>query len=431
MTGLTAEQRGENDVFDIGFGPMVPDQEIMRTGRVAASAYHSADRLAAEKRVFRKSWLNVARDEEIPKAGDWLTFDLAIGDTSILVVRGKDGRVRAFHNMCTHRGTKLAWGESGHAGQFVCPYHAWTFDTDGRLRGVPASQCFPHVDRDASGLTPIAVDIWAGFIFVNLDPTPGIGLREWLGPVARMLDGAPFADYPLACRLRGTMKANWKLYVESQSEAYHVSTLHSRTVKDFIHCRERPFGDYVGLESLGAHRRATSPRNPGYGPDPRKPFQSFAFGSLPHLFLNESANDGVFSNVDINKDKVDYWGVELYQIFPNFGLNLSRNGFWCTFGWPLTEDTGIWEARYYFQAPATRRERMGTEYSLLFNRDTLMEDVICAEQQQAMLASGARDHIQFGEIEYVLRHEAAVWEAVIDRMEAPGLSRIAPARIRA
>lgn len=419
MANLTADQCGENDFFDIGFGAMRPDQDIMRTGQVSTEAYTSQSRLKAERHVLRKSWLNIARVEELSKAGDWLTFDLAFANTSVLLVRGKDGAIRAFHNMCTHRGTKLAWRESGHGMQFVCPYHAWTFDTEGKLRGLPAAQCFPHVDREASGLTPITMEIWAGFIFINLDPTPEIGLHEWLGPITGMLDGAPFGEYPLACRLTGTMKANWKLYVESQSESYHVGSLHQLTVKDFICSPGAPHGIYCGLESLGAHRRATSPRNPAYGPDSRKPLQNFAFGSLPHLFLADSGKqEGVFADVNVNKDNVDYWGVELYQIFPNFGLNMSRNGFWCTFAWPLTEDTAVWEARYYFQPPKTRKERMGLEYSLLFNRDTLMEDVICAEQQQSMLASGARDFIQFGELEYVLRHEAAVWQAVVASFDA-------------
>lgn len=425
MTGLTAAQCGEGDFFDIGFGPMIPDQDIMRTGRVPTEAYSAPSRLAAERQVFRRSWLNVARVEELPRAGDWLTFDLAFANTSALVVRGGDGEIRAFHNMCTHRGTKLVWGESGHGKQFVCPYHAWTFDGEGRLRGLPASQCFPDVNRETSGLTPVTLDIWEGFIFINLDPVPGIGLREFLGPVAPMLDGAPFGDYKLACRLTGTMKANWKLYVESQSEAYHVGSLHRLTVKDFICSPAAPHGIYRGLDSLGAHRRATSPRNPNYGPDARKPLQNFAFGSLPHVFLNDNGSrEGAFAGVDVNKDGIDDWGVELYQLFPNFGLNMSHNGFWCTFGWPLTEDTGIWEARYYFQAPTTRKERFGLEYSLQFNRDTLMEDVICAEQQQATLASGAREFIQLGELEYILRHEAAVWHSVVEGMTEPQATNV-------
>jgi phenylpropionate dioxygenase-like ring-hydroxylating dioxygenase large terminal subunit len=421
VTGFNVDQLGERDVFDIGFGAMVPDQRTMRTGHVPVEAYVSEERFEIERSVFRASWLNVARLEEIPNPGDWLTQDLAIGNTSVLLVRGKDGDVRAFHNMCTHRGTKLVWGRKGHAGQFICPYHAWSFDTHGALRGIPARDCFPGLDRDKSALKPITVDVWEGFVFIHLDPSPRVGLREWLGPLPKMLGDAPFGEYTLACRLSGEMKANWKLFVESQSEGYHVQSLHRLTAKDFVSSRERPFGDYCGLQSLGAHRRATSPRNLDYQPTPGRRVINLAFSSLPHLFLRENDDpSGPFGKCDINKDRVDYWGVELFQVFPNFGINIAYNGFWCTYAWPVTPETCIWEARYYFRPTGSRSERLGIEGSLAFNRDTLLEDVACVERQQEMMRSGGCKTIQFGENEYILRHEAAVWQAVVNSFPQAG-----------
>jgi phenylpropionate dioxygenase-like ring-hydroxylating dioxygenase large terminal subunit len=396
---------------------MVPDQATMRTGHVPVDVYFSEERFAIERQVFLRSWLNMGRVEEIPNPGDWLVHDLAIASTSIIVVRGKDDKIRAFHNMCSHRGAKLVWENKGSSVQFVCPYHAWTYGADGALRGVPAPDCFPDIDRAASGLTAINLDIWEGFIFINLEPEPHCSLREWLGPVATMLAGGPFGEYSLACRLSGEMKGNWKLSVESQSEAYHLQTLHKRTAKDFVASRQDPYGHYFGFQSLGAHRRASSPRNLEYAQDPAKQIQNLAFASLPHMFLRDAEDaGGPFAKTDINRTKGENWGVELFQIFPNLGLDISYNGFWVTLAWPLTPETSIWEARYYFRNPQTRRERFGTEGALAFNRDTLLEDVVCCEKQQEMMRSGARDFIQFGWNEYILRHEAAVWQAVADRI---------------
>jgi phenylpropionate dioxygenase-like ring-hydroxylating dioxygenase large terminal subunit len=411
MNQISPKERGESDVFDIGFGPMVPDQKTMRTGHVPVGVYFSEERFAIERQVFRRSWLCLGRVEEIPRQGDWLVQDIAIASTSVLVVRGRDDRIRAFHNMCSHRGTRLVWGEKGNAARFVCPYHAWTFGTDGALHGLPASECFPDIDRDSSALKPIAAELWEGFIFVNLEENPSVSLSRFLGPVATMLAGAPFGEYSLACRLSGPMRANWKLSVESQSEAYHVQTLHRLTAKDFVSSRQDPFGHYFGRQSLGAHRRASSPRNLDYAPDPGKPIQTLAFGSLPHMFLRDADDPGgPFAKTDINRAKAANWGV---------GLDLSYNGFWCTLAWPVTAETCIWEARYYFREPRTRRERFGTEGALAFNRDTLLEDVVCCEKQQEMMRSGGRAFIQFGENEYILRHEAAVWQAVADRLAQP------------
>jgi phenylpropionate dioxygenase-like ring-hydroxylating dioxygenase large terminal subunit len=417
MSKIGAMDLGQSAVFDIGYGPMVPDQHVLRTGHVPVDVYYSEERFEIEREVFNHSWLNVGRVEEIPNPGDWLVHELAIGSTSVLVVRGKDNQVRAFHNMCAHRGVKLVWGDKGNSGQFVCPYHAWTYGSDGALRGVTARECFPNLNQEASGLKPIALDVWEGFIFINLDSKPRRTLREWLGPVVDILAGAPFGEYSLGCRLSAEMKGNWKLNVESQSEGYHVQALHRLTARDFVASRQDPFGHYFGLQSLGAHRRASSPRNVDYAPDPAKPVQTLAFGSVPHLFLREEDDaGGPFAKTDINRTKAANWGVELFQIFPNFGLDISYNGFWCTYAWPVTAETCIWEARYYFRKPSTRRERFGTEGTLAFNRDTLVEDVLCSEMQQAMMRSGGREFVQFGENEFVLRHEAAVWEAVADRL---------------
>ncbi len=100
-----------------------------------------------------------------PNAGDWHSLDY-IGE-SVIVVRGADQVLRAFTNVCRHRGSRLVDGSSGCAKKLVCPYHAWTYDLDGRLTGVPDSASYPTLDKDKAGLVPVDMEIWRGFIFVR------------------------------------------------------------------------------------------------------------------------------------------------------------------------------------------------------------------------------------------------------------------------
>src|SRR3546814_6526227 len=102
-----------------------------------------------------------------------------------------DDQILSFHNICAHRALKLVWGEIGCDKRFVCPYHAWSYDTDGKLRGIPDRQAFPDIDIAESSLVPVSCEVWKGLIFINLDPNPRQTLRQFLGGVVDMLDKAP------------------------------------------------------------------------------------------------------------------------------------------------------------------------------------------------------------------------------------------------
>ena len=111
-------------------------------------------------RLIRPSWQIVCHANEIPDAGDWRTLEL-LGE-SVLVIRGADATVRAFFNVCRHRGSRLVDGEGGCAKRLTCPYHAWTYGADGRLIGVPMKADYPGLDTGALGLIPAEMEIWRG-----------------------------------------------------------------------------------------------------------------------------------------------------------------------------------------------------------------------------------------------------------------------------
>ena len=125
------------------------------------------------KAVFKRAWLNVGRVEQLPRKGSYFTKELKVANTSIIVVRTASGEVKAFHNICRHRGNKLVWNDmpleetSGVCRQFTCKYHAWRYDLDGNLTFVQQEGEFFDLDKSRYGLVAVHCEVWEGFIFVN------------------------------------------------------------------------------------------------------------------------------------------------------------------------------------------------------------------------------------------------------------------------
>src|SRR4051812_37337205 len=134
------------------------------------------------ERVIRPSWQIVCHASDVPGPGDYHTLDYA--GESVIVVRGKDGALRAFANVCRHRAMRLVEGPSGCARKLVCPYHAWTYETDGRLSGVPMRRDYPGLDAEAHGLAPVDIELWNGFVFVRLEDKGGPSVAAMMAPYA-------------------------------------------------------------------------------------------------------------------------------------------------------------------------------------------------------------------------------------------------------
>ena len=178
METATKHQPWTTQHAELGTGPAPIDPYI-------SPAYFELER----ERIFRRVWLNVGRLEDIPQPGDYFVQDLAVGKTSILVVRGQDGTVRAFHNVCKHRGNKIVWDERGSCQRFACKFHGWTYAPDGRLIGVEEEMFFDF-KKSEHGLTRVATDICGGFIFIHLDPHPRETLSQYLGEAVTVCQSA-------------------------------------------------------------------------------------------------------------------------------------------------------------------------------------------------------------------------------------------------
>ena len=194
------------------------------------SLYTSPEVLGAEKEaLFMREWLAVGRAERIPNSGDWFTVDIM--DEPIVVVRDKDGSVRAMSAVCQHRAMQVCEGE-GNSSTFKCPYHHWIYGQDGRLLGSPAMERTDDFDKADYRLPLLAVEEWQGFIFINFD-NAAAPLGPTLGRYEPFLENFDLAD--AICPGTFTLENlpwNWKVMFENFNDGYHANRLH-QYVQDF------------------------------------------------------------------------------------------------------------------------------------------------------------------------------------------------------
>jgi phenylpropionate dioxygenase-like ring-hydroxylating dioxygenase large terminal subunit len=198
-------------------------------------AFVSPDYARAEAdRLWSKVWQHAGRVEEIPKPGDYITYE--VGEDSILIVRTADG-IKAYHNVCPHRGRRLIDtppGENracGNKKAFVCGFHGWTYNLDGKNTYVLDKEDWKGVlDERRTSLREVKVDTWGGWLFINMDPN-AVGLREYLEPAAGFLDPFEFAKMRYKWRQWVIFDCNWKTALEAFMEPYHVAGTHPQLLK--------------------------------------------------------------------------------------------------------------------------------------------------------------------------------------------------------
>ncbi|WP_374387313.1 aromatic ring-hydroxylating dioxygenase subunit alpha [Sandaracinobacter sp.] len=187
--------------------------------------YYDAEWFAAEcARVMRPSWQIVCHLNDIPNPGDWQTLEF-LGE-SIIVIRGDDGLPRAFANVCRHRGSRILDGAAGCAKKLVCPYHAWVYELDGRLSGVPMKSSYPGLDPARHGLAPIELEVWRGFLFVRL--APGLpSVADMMAPWDAQVAPYRFEEMqPLAPPRTRPRAVNWKNLCDNYSDNLHILPAH-------------------------------------------------------------------------------------------------------------------------------------------------------------------------------------------------------------
>jgi len=367
-----------------------PNEELtwLGTGPVPASVYHDPDYFELEREaVFKRSWLPVGHACELPEPGSFIRRDIEVAKASVLIVRGRDGEVRAFHNVCTHRGTILAPQQSGRQAAFTCRYHAWTFGLDGALLSAPDFERF-YVGKDECALRPVAVEVFAGLIFIHFG-SPSQGVRSWLGDLAEGFERLPIARATHFVEYSYEIGANWKLTFDNFQENYHLRMVHPRTGGPG--CVEpNPFSYPLRYNFWGPHRSQTIWANPD--PPAQQKVQGIANGRI----VEAASRTGLFGAG---------LGMDFTCLFPNFTL----------FGPPVRQFTqtisplGPQRSRgvirfYWVGEEENASERFAREYVMLSQRDIHCEDRYVIEDGQAGIASGAIDHVNFQGQEALCRH---------------------------
>ena len=215
-----------------------PDPDEGRS--LPAWAYSDPDFFAAElSQVIRPSWQIACHMSDVAEAGDWHSLDYA--GESIIVMRQVDGSVGAFHNVCRHRGARILDGARGCARRIVCPYHAWTYASDGRLVGAPMRETYDPGALDGIRLAPVEHEVWQGFVFVRLE-SGGPSVAEMMAPYAHEVAPYRFADLRTLGRVTlRPRNVNWKNIADNYSDGLHIAVAHPGL--------KRLMGDGYGVES--------------------------------------------------------------------------------------------------------------------------------------------------------------------------------------
>ena len=201
MKTLTTDRRWVNKYPELGTEPVSAESCV-------SPQYFELER----ERIFRRCWLNVGHVGEIPQRGDYFVRELAVCDTSLLIIRSDDGEVHGFHNVCSHRGNTLAREAKGTCrGYITCNFHSCGYNSLGQLKWVPDEGNFFDLDKAKHGLSEVATQVWNGFVFVNLDSSPQEDLTEYLDALVPRLQTAAFEKLALGGCYKIDERANWKI----------------------------------------------------------------------------------------------------------------------------------------------------------------------------------------------------------------------------
>lgn len=368
--------------------------------------YHSRALFDLERReVFLNHWQVAGHVSDIPAPGDWLTFDL-LGERA-LILRGHDGRVRAFHNLCRHRGARLADGAAGHCkSAMVCPFHGWVYNLDGTLRGAARPETFGEMDRTEFGLKPVEMEIWQGFVFLRFLPGPQPAVATLMQPF-----DADFTAYQSAGVLPAgvgstvttTLPVNWKSVRDVDNEGYHVAMAHpalqdlyGRTYRDIVY----PGGiSHSHGEFAEAGGRLWSVRH--YLKLSRRP------DDLPPRLRQSWTYYGLFPNT------VFAFTPESVQFYHDI---------------PLSKDSTRLDGRTYRRPHETRTERAARYLAYRIDRATSAEDQQLSVWSNESMKSTAFEDFHLSDLEFGVRaHHDQIRRLlpVVRLADAPDEDRIA------
>lgn len=342
------------------------------------SAYLSQEWFDKEmETIFSNTWQFAGFVEDVADPGDFITVQAGLNN--MLVVKGRDQRLRAFHNMCRHRGTQLlrATGKSQKA--ITCPYHDWTYSLNGELLSVPEEeQQFPNLDKKCLGLKPAKVDTWLGMIWVHPDPKADSlfhwleGAQDYIGPHR----AGELMEYPEAATDH-IIKANWKIIVENYIDVYHLSHLHSETLYMYDH--QKAETGFMGphfvfyephSEEFAANLEEMSPMPLIDHFDEQNPTGAYVPMLFPNLGLGASESS---------------WSIfHIIPIAPDETRVITRTRVMPVSSWEFQKQE--WRSWKFYKDRGPKYED-GPEDDPMKSGDFMAEDIFACESQQKAMRS--------------------------------------------
>ncbi len=328
------------------------------------SVYTDPEHLAREQQIlFRNHPIVMGFGSDWAEPGAFRTDDFA--GVPILIVRGRDSKLRAFLNVCRHRGAKVAQG-CGTARVFSCPYHAWTYDLAGKVRGIPDEPCFPAVRSERSSLAELPVCEKYGLVWVIpsafVDGSTSFDIDPWLAGLGPELASFGFESWSFYDKRLIPETMNWKILVDTFHEGYHIGFLHRELLKSILH------GNVTDFEAFGFNHRLTMPRKKleRLKDEPEETWD---------LMWNTTLIYSLFPNTIL---MVQGDHVELARIFPS----------------EARVDRAAMElALYVPQVPITEEERTHWDKNMQLALDVITgEDFPAGRSIQIGLCSGAQTH---------------------------------------
>ncbi len=314
------------------------------------SAWYLDSRIEQLERdhVFARNWIAVGRTDQVAEPGQFFTVELA--REPLVVVRGDDGQLRAFYNVCRHHAAAVATASCGTAQHLRCPYHGWTYSLDGSLKGAPEFTGVCNFDRSANGLVPVRVAVWEQFIFVSLcAETPP--LDHFLGDLPERVAPLALTDIHFFERRSYTLACNWKVYVDNYLDGgYHVPHLHK------------------GLNSVLDYKEYTIETSTHY-----------CLQSSPMVSAQEHAD---FAATRTGDRAWYYW------VYPNFMINVYEGVMDTNLVLPLAPDKCLVQFDFFFAEVGEARSRYNRE-SIAVSDRVQAEDVDICESVQRGLRSRA------------------------------------------
>lgn len=369
------------------------DVAFVGTEPIPSAPYHDPAYYALEREaIFKRVWLHVGRAAELAEKGQFVVREIEVAKASILIVHGSDGKIRAFYNVCAHRSAQLVEEEAGKKSTFTCRYHSWTYDTQGSLRAAPDFGNFFNLEKANCGLREIALEVCAGLLFINLDPSPAQTLREYLGAWWDRLESLNIASSPVFSEYRYEVEGNWKTAFDNFQEIYHGRFVHANSIGASTMTDENPFGYPVSysFDEDSPHRSKTLWFNPSYQPGP---VEAFATQTMRKYIAS------------IAPEAKRAPSTEHYYIFPNLTLLIVGDQCFTQTIWPLGPGRSRSVVRQYWEGPDTNASlRFAREFGNCRTLDIHSEDRDIIESSQKGIESGAFDVMHFQVHEVTLRH---------------------------